>query len=280
MQRKILKKTMMEMTWCEIDEMAKKNAIVLLPIGVIEEHSRHLPLATDIYLAIAQAEDLADEMEKCGCPCIIAPPFYWGMISVVTKHFPGSFVSKEETVVAVLKDILESLENAGFKKVISVNAHGDPAHRIAIVRAFREFNKEHELKARWLTFEDDMKYEGFNGTEEYVLPVPPYPFEKMIQCTREVKDEFDVHAGAFETAFMRDIFPEMVNMTIAKKLMPTMMNEEGKKKWKSDIVENKDIIPDGHAGDPAFSQYIKTDMKSANIEIAHGIIKFYEEKEA
>ncbi len=75
----ILKKTMVEMTWPQIKALAQKDALVLLPLGVIEEHSRHLPLGTDIYIATKEAEQIAEELTRLGMPCVIAPPFYWGL---------------------------------------------------------------------------------------------------------------------------------------------------------------------------------------------------------
>ena len=45
----IFSNTMADMKWTDIKRYADENAIVLLPIGVIEEHGPHLCLATDIY---------------------------------------------------------------------------------------------------------------------------------------------------------------------------------------------------------------------------------------
>lgn len=275
MHHNILKNTMVEMTWPEIERSAKENALVLLPVGVIEEHGRHLPLGTDIYIATIQAEEIAEELLSLGMPCIIAPPFYWGAMSVVTKNFPGSFNMRSETIQMLLHDILENLERAGFRRVIAINAHGDPAHRIAITEAFKNYNQAHQLNARWLTFEDDMQWDGFKGDEDYVFAAKPYPFEKLFTMTQPPKDEFDVHAGAFETAMMINLFPELTDMACAKALKPTLLKDEKIKRWQSGRVEDNIIIPDGHAGDPAGSQYITADMSEANKAIAHDIYEFY-----
>lgn len=276
MERNILKNTMMEMTWCEIEEWAKKDAIVLFPIGIVEEHSRHLPVATDIYLAVDQAKRMAHAMNEGGRACVVAPPFYWGIAGVVTKWFPGTFSVSEVSVVSITKDILLGLERAGFRKVVSINAHGDPAHRKAFVRAFKEFNEEHELKARWLTFEQDLKYEGFVGEEDFVLALPNYSFDDLILCKEKQKDDFDVHAGAFETAAMNEAFPELVDMDVAKKLKATRMGKEEIEKWISGLEENKDVILDGHVGDPAFGQYMQMDAKKAYDLFAKQVADFYE----
>lgn len=47
----IFTNTMADMKWAEIKRCADENAVVLLPMGVIEEHGPHNCLATDIYTA-------------------------------------------------------------------------------------------------------------------------------------------------------------------------------------------------------------------------------------
>jgi creatinine amidohydrolase len=47
----IFSNTMADMKWTDIKRYADENAIVLLPMGVIEEHGPHNCLATDIYTA-------------------------------------------------------------------------------------------------------------------------------------------------------------------------------------------------------------------------------------
>ena len=48
----IFKDTMAEMTYKQIEKLVEQDAIVLFPVGIIEEHGPHLPLGTDIYLFI------------------------------------------------------------------------------------------------------------------------------------------------------------------------------------------------------------------------------------
>jgi len=47
----IFSNTMADMSWTEIKQYANDSAVVLLPIGVIEELGPHLCTATDIYTA-------------------------------------------------------------------------------------------------------------------------------------------------------------------------------------------------------------------------------------
>lgn len=278
METDIFEKTMVKMKWPEIDNLVKENALVIFPIGVIEEHGFHLPLGTDIYLAISQSRDIADEMEKENEPCVIAPPYYWGTMEVVTKNFPGSFTVRPENIKAIMIDILESLERFGFKRVLATNAHGDGLHIRTILTTFMEYNKVHNMNVRWLGFEDDIKMYGLTGKEDFILEVPSYPLADMVCGVEELKDDFDVHAGALETAFMREAFPELTDMEIAKKQKPTMLKGEQIKQWQSGKTEYNSLTPNGHVGDPAMSVNLQTEREKANRVIAHQIIEFYKKR--
>ena len=45
----IFKDTMSEMTYEQVEKLVEQEAIVLFPVGIIEEHGPHLPLGTDIW---------------------------------------------------------------------------------------------------------------------------------------------------------------------------------------------------------------------------------------
>ena len=70
-----LNKTMMGMTYEEVEEAVKNNALVLLPVGVVEAHGPHLPLGTDIFTALNQALECQRYLEAEGGKCGVAPPF-------------------------------------------------------------------------------------------------------------------------------------------------------------------------------------------------------------
>lgn len=82
----IFKDTISEMTYEQVENLVAQEAVVLLPIGIIEEHGPHLPLGTDIYLAYKQAHDVWEELNAMEIPCVIAPPFYLGGVQALTRH--------------------------------------------------------------------------------------------------------------------------------------------------------------------------------------------------
>ncbi len=103
----IFEDTMSEMTYEQVEKLVEQEAVVLFPVGIIEEHGPHLPLGTDIYLAYQQAHDVWEELKAMEIPCVIAPPFYLGGVQALTRHFPGTLAFRKETIMRVLRSILK-----------------------------------------------------------------------------------------------------------------------------------------------------------------------------
>ena len=58
-------------SWEEAKEaIVKSKGVAIVPIGSVEQHSYHLPLGTDTYVAMTIAEEAA---EKTGA--VLTPPF-------------------------------------------------------------------------------------------------------------------------------------------------------------------------------------------------------------
>jgi creatinine amidohydrolase/Fe(II)-dependent formamide hydrolase-like protein len=54
-----------EIPFPEVDRLARAGrALVILPVGVVEEHGAHLPLGLDSFAAELYAEALAPHLEK------------------------------------------------------------------------------------------------------------------------------------------------------------------------------------------------------------------------
>ena len=100
-------------------------------------------------------------------------------------------------------------------------------------------------------------------------------FEEMFQISKEPRDAFDVHAGAFETATMREIYPEAVRENALAMLEPTFLQGEQIGKWCTGAAEDKALIPNGYVGDPKSSQYIETNLKEADRWIAMNIVNSF-----
>ena len=61
----IFESTMVDMTFPEITSAAENDAVVLMPIAVVEAHGPHLCLGTDTYTAYYFSIEIKKRLEKC-----------------------------------------------------------------------------------------------------------------------------------------------------------------------------------------------------------------------
>jgi len=105
------------MNWMQVEEYLKGDDRAVLPIGSTEQHS-YLSLATDNILSERVAIEAA---EPLGVP--VFPVLAYG-ITPYFRDFPGSVSLRVETLVHVIRDILDGLAHSGFRRILIVNGHG------------------------------------------------------------------------------------------------------------------------------------------------------------
>jgi creatinine amidohydrolase len=240
----IFDETMVDMTWPEIEKAAGEGAIVLLPLGIIEEHGPHMGLAVDTYTAYLISVLARRELEGRGIATLIAPPYYWG-ISPGTSTFAGTFSVRKETMKAVTYDILASLQRWNFNRVFTVNWHADYHHCRVILEAVQEARRDTGIDACCVLTESDVRRLRLTGDEEYILTQPALPFPGMSG------EYVDLHAGSLETGIMLHYFPEQVDAELAKKLKVTELTYDDLRGIGRSDEETRRLIPQGYFGDPA-----------------------------
>ena len=235
--------TMVNMTWPEIQSAVDRNALVLLPLGVIEEHGPHLCLGTDIYTAHLHSLFVRQTLEEKGYPVVIAPPFFWDVCQS-TSGFIGSFQIKKETAKALLVDILASLAQFGFNRVVGINAHGDIEQNVTILEAFKEACQQYAIEARYAFSAAVMQHYGLTGEEPYLCPVEAQTASVSASAVP------DVHAGDIETATMHHFYPALADAEKARSLPPVQLGEDKIWPWLLG-GQAKDLSPNGYVGAPA-----------------------------
>ena len=117
-------------TWVEIKDSLPRIKAVILPVGSIEQHGPHLPLACDSLGAYKLSKEVA---EKLNGEVLVLPPIFYG-VSEHHMDFPGTITVRSETLISIIYDIAESIKRTGISKLIIINGHGGniPALSIAI----------------------------------------------------------------------------------------------------------------------------------------------------
>ncbi len=106
-----------EMNWMQVEARARHDDRAVLPLGSTEQHA-YLSLATDSILAERLATEAA---EPLGVP--VFPVLPYGMAPYF-RAYPGTVSLRPATYDALVSDILDSVVDAGFRRILIVNGHG------------------------------------------------------------------------------------------------------------------------------------------------------------
>jgi creatinine amidohydrolase len=124
----------------EFENKVNDSLVVILPLGVIEEHGDHLPLSTDSL----QCEYVVEEIAK-RTNALIAPSIRYGVCNT-TKNFPGTISIGFETLRSLIYDVLSELARNGIKNVAIVSGHAGSTHLAAIKLAAKDIVDEEDMK--------------------------------------------------------------------------------------------------------------------------------------
>src|SRR3990167_7417521 len=110
------------------------KALVILPVGVVEEHGAHLPLGLDSFAAEVYAGAAAAHLEEAGYEIVVAPTISYG-VARAAIDFPGTLSLQPETLKSLIVDIGRSLARHGLDRLVILNGHRDLNHMKALEQA-------------------------------------------------------------------------------------------------------------------------------------------------
>lgn len=193
------------LTWQDIEDLPdRENVVVIQPIGAIEQHGPHLPIAVDSAIAtgvLGKALSLLDP----AIPAYALPCLYYGK-SNEHWQFPGTITLSAQTLLAVITEVAESLYHSGFRKLVLLNAHGGQPQIV-------------EIAARDL----HQSYPDFSVFPLFVWRVPNIAGELL--APQEL--EYGIHAGDGETSLLLSLLPDRVRIEKAVREYPQGLPEGG-----------------------------------------------------
>ncbi len=250
--------TIADMSWTQVAAAGSRDASMLLPVAVIEQHGPHLPLATDTYGAYLLCVEGRRALQERGIEALVAPPYYFG-INSSTGMFPGSLTISRELMIPLLAEIMQNYDDWGFHTQYVVSHHGDGNHNDAVVEAIR--------LARDRGVDAVLTLAGFVGPvieHEYTarfyrpLPLPESAIvraresEETIQLRKEVtRSNLHVHAEERETSLIMRWFPDTLNKDEPlENLTPVLPTLD---EFSQACIDGRwrELSPLGYIGDPS-----------------------------
>jgi creatinine amidohydrolase len=168
---------------------AEKWQVAVLPFGATEPHNLHMPYGTDTYQVEAIGDRICERAYRQGAKALLLPPIPYG---VNTNHLqiPGGLACSvtPTTLLAVLSDLVESLERQGLRKLLLLNGHGGNELK-PLMRQL------HHRTGVFLCLCDWYKAAG--------------------DLARQIFDKPGEHADEMESSLGLAYFPELVQMDLA-----------------------------------------------------------------
>lgn len=185
-----------ELSVPEIEALDREQTILLLPLGSVEQHGRHLPVGTDTMLATEIACAAASRLK--GRAIVLPPPWYG--LSDHHMRFPGTITLRAETLLALVADIGESVAAHGFRRLVLLNGHGGNAALVEVLASVIGRRFYGRARVAGLTY--------FQLARDQIAKL------------RTTAEGGMGHACEFETSLMQHLRPELVAIEKAETCYP------------------------------------------------------------
>jgi creatinine amidohydrolase len=160
--------------------------VAVLPFGATEPHNLHLPYGTDTFQVDEIARRACRRAYDAGARVILLPTVPFG-VNTNYFHIPGGLTCSvtPTTLLALLTDLVDSLERQGVRKLLLLNGHGGNELK-PLLRQLHHRTKVFLCLCDW-----------------YRLATDVYP---------TLFDRPGEHADEVETSLCLEVVPELVHL--------------------------------------------------------------------
>ena len=216
-----------ELTRLEMEHIDRKNTIVLIPLGALEQHGNQAPLGTDALIAKAMCSYIEKELKNEMIDLLFFPVLPVGL-STEHKDFCGSITFKPMTYYHMLYDVCESLAHHGFKKIVLLVCHGGNMPIANLI--------SREVRSDF-------------GIYPFVLNSGAFDHPD-VQATISKGNTFDFHGGEMETSMVMAIDENLVKLETSEKGILKNTTMKAHLSWMATDWVTQEGKPIGIGGDP------------------------------
>ena len=195
------------MNYLEVQEYLKKSDTIVIQVGSLENHGKHMPLGTDTMIPDKIAELLNEKSDL-----LIAPTINYGATDDLVG-FPGTISLGTEGLIALLRTICDQFYRYGFRHFMILNGHGGNSAAIQAVAMHMYRKGAYMANLNWWLMAGQINPEwagGHGGAEETagVMAVDPslikYEYIDLPEAIRnDISDE--IPSGAWTSVIFKGV---------------------------------------------------------------------------
>jgi creatinine amidohydrolase len=220
----------------EFAHFVESDAVVILPVGSMEQHGTHLPINTDTNccyrIAVAAAQSAED------IPVLVLPPVWCGYSPhhMTLEHGEGSLTLSYQTFANLLSDLAASVYAHGFRKILLLNGHGGNKPLIESIR---------------LKLWEEKRIPSVHGFTYWELP----GVQEVMRSISVTDKGLIGHSGEFETSLQLFLQPEFVDAKSAAWTSgvqgdPSVgTSEKGKIVFEASVEALRELLKHYHSGE-------------------------------
>ncbi len=172
----------------ELRDLAATDAIVLVPVGSVEQHGPHLPVKVDALLS-GEIALRAARSASARAPVVVTPCL-WAGLAEHHMTLGGTITLDFSTFSALVGCVVRSLVRQGFRRILLLNGHGGNENALRVITG--ELTTELSIPLVACSYWDISKE----------------PFAEILERQVTVR-----HAGEAETSMLLALNPELVDRT-------------------------------------------------------------------
>lgn len=180
-----------EMSVRDLKNTLEKCKTIIIPVAIVEQHGYHLPLTTDIHMAVQPLIQAGDRLNA-----VVAPSVNY---SFSGGELTGTININPNVFATYLTEICSEFIRTGFKNVVIFLGHGGTDNTIAVKSALQMLLRRDKKIAKSVSISMVECFE-----------LSPTWLELFNQ-----EPEHDFHAGQVETALMMHWRPDLVQKDVA-----------------------------------------------------------------
>lgn len=216
-----------ELRWPQIDSLDRDRTMFILPTGMIEQHGPHLPVGSDTYGVLFEADGAAARVSRAlpEWNVVLMPPLHYGEgganeMGGILVH-PGTYGIRQSTLRSVVADIGAQVAQNGFRWIFVLTGHAPPHHSVAINEACDFVSESFKVTMLHVSghfrADADIQSQGRKVAARHFSPAEIVSFGR------------DVHAGVSETSVKLAIRPDLVDSGYRK--LPGLIGQTFEELW-------------------------------------------------